>query len=109
MIGGTYEPGAYRHFYVFEPKQRKISAAPFRDRVIHHAVVQVLEPLFEKRFSATATPAGKGKGTHRAPVAPSTSCGAIPIILKTDIVKFFPSVDHAVLLGPWAAASATSG
>lgn len=46
----TYCPGAYRHFYISEPKRRKISAAPFRDRVVHHALVNVLEPIFERRF-----------------------------------------------------------
>ena len=44
LTEGTYQPGRFRNFYVFEPKQRKISAAPFRDRIVHHAVVGVLEP-----------------------------------------------------------------
>jgi len=44
LQNGSYLPGEYRHFYVYEPKRRKISAAPFRDRVVHHAIVNVLEP-----------------------------------------------------------------
>ena len=45
---GSYQPGAYRYFTIYEPKERVISVAPFRDRVVHHALVNVLEPLFEK-------------------------------------------------------------
>jgi hypothetical protein len=47
----VYRPGPYRTFVVREPKSRVISAAPFRDRVIHHALTQMLEPVFERRFS----------------------------------------------------------
>lgn len=50
LSDGSYELGAYRNFRIQDPKPRKISAAPFRDRIVHHAVVQVLEPLFERRF-----------------------------------------------------------
>lgn len=48
LESGTYVPGAYRHFYIHDPKKRRISAAPFRDRVVHHALVNVLEPLYDK-------------------------------------------------------------
>jgi len=41
----TYRPGPYRHFYIHEPKRRKISAAPFRDRVVHHALCNIVEPI----------------------------------------------------------------
>src|SRR5689334_1324978 len=47
---GSYTPGAYHHFYIREPKRRKISAAPFRDRVVHHALCNVIMPIFEVRF-----------------------------------------------------------
>jgi RNA-directed DNA polymerase len=47
---GSYRPGRYHHFYIHEPKRRKISAAPFRDRVVHHALCNVIEPIFELRF-----------------------------------------------------------
>ena len=46
----TYRPGHYRHFTIADPKPRYISAAPFRDRVVHHALCNVIEPLFERRF-----------------------------------------------------------
>ena len=50
LAEGTFQPGPYHNFYVHEPKRRLISAAPFRDRVVHHALVQILEPLFERKF-----------------------------------------------------------
>jgi retron-type reverse transcriptase len=50
LVDGSYAPGPYHHFFIHDPKKRKISAAPFRDRVVHHAVVSVLEPLYERQF-----------------------------------------------------------
>jgi RNA-directed DNA polymerase len=50
LRAGTYHPGPYHSFTITDPKPRRISAAPFADRVVHHAVVNVLEPLFERRF-----------------------------------------------------------
>jgi len=50
LVSGRYAPAPCRSFLVTEPKARLVSAAPFRDRVVHHAVVGVLEPIFEQRF-----------------------------------------------------------
>ena len=66
LIDKTYEPGPYRTFYVYEPKKRLISAAPFRDRIVHHALTQVLEPLFERSFISDSYACRKGRGTHAA-------------------------------------------
>jgi hypothetical protein len=62
----TYGPGGYSSFYIDEPKRRLISAAPFRDRVVHHALCNVIEPLFERRFIHDSYANRVGKGTHRA-------------------------------------------
>jgi RNA-directed DNA polymerase len=62
----TYQPGSYRSFYVRDSKRRLVSAAPFRDRVVHHALVGVIEPLFEVRFIGHSYANRVGKGTHRA-------------------------------------------
>jgi RNA-directed DNA polymerase len=58
----TYRPGAYRSFYIKDPKRRLISAAPFRDRVVHHALCNVIEPIFERSFiyDSYANRVGKG-------------------------------------------------
>ncbi len=98
LLDGSYTPGRYRHFYVFEPKRRKISAAPFRDRVVHHALVGVLEPLFERRFIFDSYACRRGKGTHRALDRAQSYLRRHAFYLKTDVVRFFPNVDHAVLL-----------
>lgn len=62
----TYQPGAYTHFYIHEPKRRLISAAPFRDRVAHHALCNVIEPFFERCFIPDSYANRKCKGTHKA-------------------------------------------
>ena len=46
----SYQPGEYVSFYIHEPKRRLISAAPFRDRVVHHALCNMIEPIFERSF-----------------------------------------------------------
>jgi retron-type reverse transcriptase len=62
----TWQPGGFRSFTVHEPKRRKISAAPFQDRVVHHALINVLEPIYERTFIADSYANRKGKGTHAA-------------------------------------------
>ena len=59
----TYRPGPYRTFTIYEGKTRQISAAPFRDRVVHHALTGVLEPIFERSFIFDSYACRKGKGT----------------------------------------------
>lgn len=93
----TYRPGPYRTFWITEPKPRMISAAPFRDRVVHHALVHVIEPIFERRFIHHSYACRTGKGTHRA-LQQFVSWGrSSRYVLKMDIHKFFPSLDHTVL------------
>jgi RNA-directed DNA polymerase len=93
----TYRPGAYRTFWITEPKPRMISAAPFRDRVVHHALVHVIEPIFERRFIHHSYACRTGKGTHRALQQFVTWVRSSRYVLKMDIHKFFPSLDHDVL------------
>ncbi len=50
LVSGEYQPGAYTHIKIYEPKERVVAAAPFRDRVVHYALVRVLQPIFEPRF-----------------------------------------------------------
>ncbi len=97
LTNGTYQPGAYRHFTIHEPKRRKISAAPFRDRVVHHALGNIVEPAFEARFHPHSYANRLGKGTHRAIDQLQTYAQHCRYVLRLDIVKHFPSLDHAVL------------
>lgn len=93
----TYRPGPYRAFKIHDPKERLISAAPFRDRVIHHALCQIIEPVLEKTFIYDSYANRKGKGTHQAVLRYQQYARRYPWVLKCDIRKFFPSLDHAVL------------
>lgn len=65
LIWGTYRVGKYHQFDVFEPQKRAIAALPFRDRVVQHALVAVIEPLWECRFIADSYACRPGRGTHR--------------------------------------------
>jgi len=93
----TYIPGPYCSFYVHEPKHRLISAAPFRDRVVHHALCQVIEPLFERRFIHDSYANREGKGTHRALDRCTHFARRYRYVLPCDTRQFFPSIDHAIL------------
>jgi RNA-directed DNA polymerase len=93
----TYRPGAYHSFFIHEPKRRLISAAPFRDRVVHHALCNVTEPLFERTFIADSYANRAGKGTHRALDRLQRLARRFPYALQGDVRQFFPSIDHAVL------------
>jgi len=94
---GTYEPGPYRSFYIHEPKRRLISAAPFRDRVVHHALCNVIEPIFERGFIHDSYANRLGKGTHRALDRCTHFMRRCRYVLPCDVRQFFPSIDHAVL------------
>jgi len=93
----TYTPGAYTSFYIREAKRRLVSAAPFRDRVVHHALCNVIEPLFERTFIGDSYANRKGKGTHAALDRAQTFARRYPFVLQCDLRQFFPSVDHAIL------------
>lgn len=93
----TYRPGSYTSFYIHDPKRRLISAAPFRDRVAHHALCNVTEPLFERSFIADSYANRIGKGTHRALDRAQEFARQYRYVLACDIRQFFPSIDHAIL------------
>ena len=94
----SYQPGAYSNFFINEPKRRKISAAPFRDRVVHHALCNVIEPWFERSFIFDSYANRRGKGTHRAVDRLQQFARRFRYVLRLDIVQHFPSIDHEILL-----------
>lgn len=105
IINLAYEPSKYHYFKVYEPKERQIMALPFYDRVVQHAINNVLEPIFDKRFISQSYACRKGKGMHAASDTlkewlyewnkyhPDQPLYAI----KADIHHYFQSIDHAVL------------
>ena len=93
----TYRHGKYRMFTIHDPKERSIAAAPFRDRVVHHAVHDVIEPLFDKTFIYDSYACRINKGTHKAVDRAQSFLRANRFCLHGDIKKYFPSIDHGVL------------
>ncbi len=90
----TYRPGSYRSFFIHEPKRRLISAAPFRDRVVHHALCPVVEARWTSGFVEDSFANRVGKGTHRALARVQEFSRRFPYVLQCDIQQFFPSIDH---------------
>lgn len=97
LISKTYIPGKYREFVIYERKPRKISAAPYRDRVVHHALCNVIEPVFEKTFIYDSYACRNDKGTHKAVDRFTGFCRKNKYVLKCDIKKYFSSIDHEIL------------
>ncbi len=97
LADGSYRPGDYRSFCIHKPKERLISAAPLRDRIVHHAVMAVLEPVFERRFIHHSYACRTGKGTHKALRQFVRWGRETRYALKLDIRKFFPSIDYELL------------
>jgi retron-type reverse transcriptase len=97
LLEDRYQPGGYLSFYIHDPKKRLISAAPFRDRVVHHALCNVIEPLFEPRFIFDTYANRVGKGTHRALDRCTEFMRRFRYVLPMDVCQFFPSIDHALL------------
>ena len=99
-----WRPGPFRAFEVFEPKRRLVHAPCFADRVVHHALVQVIGPCFERRFIAQSFACRVGKGTHAASDYLSSMLRSAEArwggvyVLKADVTKYFYSIDHDILL-----------
>ncbi len=94
---GAYIPGEYRYFTITDPKERRISVAPFRDRIVHHALINILEPIYEKRFIYHSYATRKSKGTHKAIKQAQVYLRKNRWYLKMDIARYFDNIDHGVL------------
>lgn len=106
LLTGSWRPGPYHFFEIHEPKRRMIAAAPYRDRVVHHALCHVLQPVLERRFIARSYSCQVGKGTTAARDCCRQLTNRHRFVLKCDVRKFFPSIDHAILrdkLAAWVA------
>ena len=101
----NYKHGHYESFFISDPKRRHIHKATVRDRILHHAIFKVLNPVFEPTFIPNSYSCRVGKGTHKGVNTlrsmlrkesqnNTRSC----YILKCDVRKFFDSVDHDILL-----------
>lgn len=101
LLWEMYEPKPYRTFIIYEPKQRTIYAAAFRDRVVHHAIMNVLEPIWEGLFIGNSYACRNGMGTHEGVAKLDRmlqSAGPDAYCFKADVAKFFPSINHHILM-----------
>lgn len=104
MTKNQYQPKPYHQFLVHEPKLRQISAPAFRDRIVQHALVNVIEPIFDQQFIFTSFACQKGKGNHHC-LEKASCCykklaknHQIFYVLKCDIKSYFASVNHSILI-----------
>ncbi|MFC1686927.1 reverse transcriptase domain-containing protein, partial [Nanoarchaeota archaeon] len=100
-----YKPKLLVTFIIHDPKTRKISKSDFRDRVVHHTLVNILEPIFESRFITDTYASRKGKGTLAAikkfdyfKRKISRNNTRLCYVFKADIKKYFENVDHKILI-----------
>ncbi|MEO0827440.1 MAG: RNA-directed DNA polymerase [Cyanobacteria bacterium J06635_15] len=93
----TYQPGKYQTFRVYSPKPRLISAAPYRDRVVHHALCNIIQPIFERAFIFDSYANRLGFWTHRALRRFTHFARTSRYILQCDVQKYFPSIDLEIL------------
>lgn len=94
---GSWQPGAYTVIHVRDPKPRQVSAAPFRDRVVQHALCAVIAPIFERGFIADSYANRTGFGTHRAIARYEHYRDRHRHVLRGDIFRYFPAMDHQIL------------
>lgn len=104
LIWGQYKTGAYREFYVYEPKTRLVAALPFRDRVVQHSLVGAIEPIWENRFINHSYACRPGRGMHSGALQAQKWLRKVErshgraYVLKADVRKYFPSINHDIIL-----------
>jgi len=97
LFGGTFRFGKYNYFTIYDPKERVICAADFRERLIHHAIMNICNEDFEKRQIPFSYACRRGKGTFSALNQAAIYQKKYKWYLKLDIRKYFDTIDHNVL------------
>ncbi len=98
IIDETVAVGDYRFFRVYDPKERRICAAAFPERVLHHAVMNLCEPVLDRYAIFDSYACRRGKGLHKALARAGRFARKADWYLKLDIRKYFDSIDHAVAM-----------
>lgn len=104
LATGAYRHSGYHAFNICDPKPRSIHKAVVRDRIVHHAIYNILYPFFDRTFIADSYSCRDEKGTHKAvnrfrefAYAVSKNNTRTCWVLKGDIRKFFANIDHNIL------------
>jgi len=98
LLDDSISVGDYRFFEVFDPKQRQICAAAFKERVLHHAIMNVCDPVLDRYAIYDSYACRLGKGQRKAVSRAQEFARCHPWYLKLDIRKYFDSIDHSILL-----------
>jgi hypothetical protein len=105
--GSEYPWKGYREFYVCDPKRRLVMAAPFLDRVVHHAIHRVIEPVIDKLLSTSVYACRERMGNRLCALKLFSflkKIGSERYVIKLDVRKYFESIDHTILLNKLMAA-----
>lgn len=111
----TYYPSRLNKFIIRDPKTRTIHSSIFRDRIVHHAIINIMQPIYEKIFIYDSFASRKNKGTHiavkrfeyflnkvssngRKIKNPHTNNSIRGYVLKADIKHYFNTIDHEILI-----------
>lgn len=97
ILEGRAPRGRFRRFTIHDPKRRIITAACFADRVLHHAILNLAEPRFERMLVPTCYACRPGKGVHAAALRVQRNLRRWPWFVQVDVDGYFPSIDHALL------------
>ena len=98
LINRNVTIGNYHYFKITDPKERTICAASFPERVIHHAIMNITEEIFENCLIDDSYACRKNKGMHKSVNKAFKSCRKYQYYLKLDIKKYFDSIDHTILM-----------
>ena len=99
LIHDKFKTSRYRKFFVFEPKKREIYELPlYPDHIVHHALINVLGPIWQKRFIKDSYACIPGRGIHSAAQRAMLFVKKCKFVLQCDVRKFYPSIDHNIMM-----------
>lgn len=97
IVSGDISVGNYEYFYIEDPKLRLICAASFRERVLHHAIMNVCHPYFERNLIETSYATRIDKGVYKAIDRARKAMKKYKFVAKFDFRKYFDSISHQIL------------
>lgn len=97
ILTGNIDVGHYHYFKIYDPKERMICAASFQERVLHHAIMNVCKPVFERHFIYDTYATREGKGIYQAIAKARRAMKQYDYVAKLDVRKYFDSISHVVL------------
>jgi len=97
LLSGTYEFGNYHYFHIYDPKYRKICAAAFEERIIHHAIINICHIYFEKHLIYDTYATRLGKGIYSAIKRARIAMRSYRYVAKLDVKSYFDSISHVTL------------